>query len=190
MPFKKKVAKKTNTKKPITKKSASKAIKAKTKVKAKKLAKPAAKKAPVRSKSKKKPALLKTKSKKTSTFKSLYNEDQKSELLNLVEKIVTLHKYERGGLRSLDGIDRILDKHNQHYKNVNDKFHAITQYGLDKDPALVSQSIFIRVNAHRPDEDALYKLLEDIHEDKIQFADAKKEMMSIYNHSKHSKQSK
>lgn len=108
------------------------------------------------------------------------NNAQKEELLTWIEKIVNLHKGQKGGLKSFSGIDEILDKHNQHYTEISEKFDAIAKFGIEKDPRVIHEHFFVNIEGREKDVNDLYILLANITKDKINFSGAKEKMKSIY----------
>jgi hypothetical protein len=156
---------KTKTKAKIKKKITSKA---KTKVKTAK-AKDTTKKAPK----------VKTKN-KTKTKVEKLNDKQKEALLIWIEKIVNLHKRQKGSLKSLTRIDEILNKYNQRYTEIDEKFDAIAEFGIEKDPRVIHKHFFVNIEGREKEVDDLYILLTQITKGEVNFSDAKETMKSIY----------
>ena len=157
--------------------------KTKTKLKAKLKTKPKAKlktKAKPKTKLKQKPTSKLIKAMLSTTPKIQFNRAQKTKLLPIIEKIVNLRKGERDGLGTYEPIDRILDKYNQHFIDVTEKFDAIIEYGMKKDPAFIPDSVFVITSHHNKNEIELYALLEKIWEGRIQYASAVEKMNSIF----------
>ena len=105
---------------------------------------------------------------------------QKEELLIWIDKIVNVHKGQHGGLMSFSRIDQILDKYNQHYTLIGEKFDAIAKFGTDEDPRVIHEHFFVNVEGREKDANDLYILLADITKGKINFDRAKEQMKSIY----------
>src|SRR5579862_3131616 len=106
-------------------------VKKKNKIKTKtKIAAKASAKAKYKTKKKSK---TQTKAIKTKAKAKKFNDAQKAKLLTWIEKIVNLHKGQKNGLKSFSGIDEILNKYNQHYTEIGEKFDAIVKFGVDKD---------------------------------------------------------
>lgn len=157
---KSKLKSKPKPKKVIKKKTALK--KSKSKPKVKKTTKP-------KSKPKK---FSKSKSKNLKISKISYTDEQKKSLLEVIEKIINSYKNKKYGLGTLDAVDHILDKYNQHYRTVSEKFDAIAEYGMQKDPVFIPKSVFVFENTHIRHEDELFKLLEDIWDGKVGHGEA------------------
>ncbi len=163
--------------------------KAKVKTKIKKKTKASAK---TREKTRVKTAKAKDKTKKASQVKTKhkaktkageFNETQREALLTWIAKIVNLHKGQNGGLKSLSGIDEILNKYNQRYTEIGEKFDAITKFGMEKDPRVTHEHFYVNIEGRDKNVNELYILLANIIKDKINFNDAKEKMKSIYDKS-------
>jgi len=125
--------------------------------------------------------VAKNKSKINSKLKlATFNEVQKTELLNLIEKLVYLHLRNRGALTSFAGIADIMNKYNQHYIDGISKFDAIVKFGSEHDPRMIRQYYFINVDDSDADASHLFQLLTDIKNDKINFKQAKDTIENIY----------
>ncbi len=147
--------------------------KAKTKTKAKTKAKTKTKATPKIKTKKKSSAKIKAKAWK-------FSETQTVELLMWIEKIVNLHKGKQGGLKSFTSIDKILDKYNQRYTETDEKFDAIVKFGMEEDPRVIHEHVFVNVEGREKDMNDLYILLADISKGKIDFSAANEKMKSIY----------
>jgi len=156
-------------------------IKPKAKTKAKLKAKPKAKlKTKPKAKPKRKPTSKLIKAMLNTKPKIKFNRTQKTKLLSIIEKIVNLRKGERDGLGTYEPIDRILDQYNQHFTNAIEKFDAITEYGMKKDPAFIPDSVFVITSHHNENEIEFYALLEKIWEGRIQYTSAVEKMNAIF----------
>lgn len=159
---------KEKTKAKKTKTKARTKIKSKTKVKTK-----------VKERSKKK-----KKSKIKNKVKAIkFNNVQKEELLIWIEKIVNLHKGEKGGLKSFTGIDEILNKFNQQYTEIDEKFDAIAKFGVERDPRVIHEHFFMNVEGREKDVNELFILLAKIAKGKINYTKAKEKIKFIYEES-------
>ena len=162
-------------KKPVKKIVKSKKPKAKKVVKAKKkVSKKPVKKSP-------KLKALKQKSKKRSTSKAGFKDLEKEHFLVMIEHFVNLHKSNSSGLHSLEEVERILDKYNQHFKTATEKFDAIVDYGMKK--SIIPDNVFIDVNGREKETSDLYKLLTQIGKGNIKFDEAKDKMLEVYEES-------
>lgn len=109
-----------------------------------------------------------------------FSDAQKEELLATIAKIINLHKFDQDGLKSLTKIERILDKYNQNYTEVGEKFDAIVKYGMEEDPLLVREHVFVPMQGKDKETLDLYRLLLDIGEGKIKFTDIKTRIENLY----------
>lgn len=146
-------------------------VKKKTKIKARTKVKTKAK---TKHKAKKK-SRIKTKAKARK-----FNDTQKETLLTWIEKIVNLHKGQKNGLKSFSGIDEILDKYNQHYTEIGEKFDAIAKFGIEMDPRVIHEHFFVSTEGREKDVNDLYILLAKISKGKVNFSGAKEKIKSIY----------
>lgn len=155
-----------------SKSSSSTKVKAKVKTKAK--MKP---KTSLKTKTKIKPKTrLKAKVSATIQFTKI----QKTNLIELIKKIVDLRKKTVDGLKSLDAIDHILDQYNQKFTDAPEKFDAIVNYAVIEHANYISNSGFIALKDTGKDSIALYALLSEIGKGKVQFSKASDEMNSIF----------
>lgn len=124
----------------------------------------------------------KTKSKliRNAKKKNQLSDTQKKALLATITKIINLHKSDQDGLKSLTQIERILDKYNQKYTEVGEKFDAIVEYGVGENPLLVREHVFVPTQSKDKETLDLYKLLLDIGEGKIKFTDIKRRIEDLY----------
>lgn len=187
-PKKTKVKAKAKAKaKPKAKVKTKKKPKAKTKVKSKKTkskAKPKAKpKAKAKSKAKAKVKTSKQalpQTRQTDDSKPYLTEEQKIKLLAIIKKIVDLHKYRLGGLKSLDHLDRILDEYNQKYTTHMEKFDAIVDFGIDEHLRYISDYGLIALKDNARDSVALYELLAEFGTGRKKFSEAEQQLNLIY----------
>lgn len=107
------------------------------------------------------------------------DENQKADLLQLINQIVHHRLNKPGGLRSFFMINRILDFHNQKYTHPETKFDAIVAYGAKKHRGVEGAEVYIIVNAHEKDETELYKLLAEVEKNKMKYDDVKSKLEVI-----------
>lgn len=116
------------------------------------------------------------------------SETQKEEILAIIEKIINLHKRDQDGLKSLTSIERILDKYNQKYLKVDEKFDAIIKYGMEENPLLIREHVYVPTQGKDKETLDLYKLLLDIGQSKITFIKIKERIEDLYGDALESRQ--
>lgn len=114
-----------------------------------------------------------------------FGSDEKEELLLLIGEIIHLHKLDPDGLKSLEAIERILDKYNQRYTKPTEKFDAIVKYGMSKDLKHADKHIYMFKNNLQPDTAHLYELLNAIGNHKVKFPEAREKMLDVYKEAPH-----
>lgn len=174
--------KKTATK--DTAKHAKKASKSATSAKATKAVKPHAAKATHKHPAPhhKRTLVTKQAKKKTSHKEEVsygMNEEQKIDLLHLIDGVIQNRKHKPDGLRSFFMIDRILDHFNQKYTDPESKFNAIVKYGKDKHDGIHSEHIYVFTHGRGKDETDLFQLLSEINAEKIKFSEVKKRLEQL-----------
>jgi chemotaxis protein histidine kinase CheA len=175
---KKKLKTKTKSLKTKSKRKAKRVkVKVKPKTKAKKTKSKSKPKSKAKSKSRAKP---KKKLKAKASAKIKFTKIQKTNLIELIKKIVDLRKKTDEGLRTLDAIDHILDQYNQKYTTAPEKFDAIISYAVIEHAKYVSSMGYIAFKDVGKDSIALYALLSDIGKGKVQYSKATDKMNSIY----------
>lgn len=113
---------------------------------------------------------------------------QKAEILITISKIINLHKSDQDGLKSLTSIERILDKYNQKYTNVAEKFDAVVKYGMEENPAIIHKHVFVPTQGKDKETLDLYKLLVDIGQRKIKFNEIERRIDDLYTDALESRQ--
>jgi hypothetical protein len=176
-----KVKAKTKPKAPKTKTKPKAKTKSKAKSKTKLRVKPKTK-AKQKPKVKSKPKVSAKQKAKTKAVSNMtkFTDDEKYELLLIIEKIIQLHKGLKGGLKSFTGVDLILNKYNQRFTTPTEKFDAIAAFGMEKDPRVVHKNFYVNVEGREKDVDELYILLSRIAKGKINFHTAHEAMETIY----------
>lgn len=108
-----------------------------------------------------------------------FDDAQIGDLLALVGKIIDSRRHKQGGVKSLHGIDKILDKYNQHYLHPLEKLEAIVNYGIEKEDMSAHPHFFVVVEMRNKIESDLYKVLAGIGGGKVTFDDAKSKLLAI-----------
>jgi len=111
---------------------------------------------------------------------SVFTDPQKIELLDIIGKIVQLHYANKDGLKSLAGIERILDPYNQKYAHPGTKFDAIIKHGIAGNPAILHEHIYVFVQATDKDITDFYTCLSQMGTSKMTFTQAKLKLEKIY----------
>lgn len=110
-------------------------------------------------------------------------EAQTAKLLRLLDDIVKLRLKTTTGLKTFTPIHQILNGLNQKYKTQDEKLHAIVNYGIEKDPAILHEHFYVVVDGRDKDENDVYTLLTEMGKGKIKIEEVISRMHNIYKES-------